>query len=259
MIGFLQVPLNKAEDITEYQELSTKYGVSVSRPVQADLINLRSLSRAEENCKKCIKKTGNCYKLSVCVKDDRIKCVRTLCNNVLVEEIISRAEVPLKFRKARFKDFRIDEFNFAAVDTAGDSIQKGKGFFVSGKAGCGKTMLCSIVINERAYMNKRSHFYTVTDLLDELRDFDNPLKRAEKLQSVKTCPCLVIDDLGAEFQTDWVASTLFSILDARYKKDLMTIINSNFTLDYLTERIKGYHGERIVRRIKELCTVTAIT
>lgn len=257
LLTFLRSPIND-NDVEEYTALSTKYNVSVDNPIYADLINLRACSRAESDCAKCIKKSGNCYKISLRVLDNRIKCVRTLCNNTLVDEIIRRADVPLKFRNVRISDWEINEYNFTATQVAFDSVHNNKGLFISGKAGCGKTMLCSIVINERAYMNKRSHFYTVTDLLDELRDFDNPLRRAEKLKSVQTCPCLVIDDLGAEYQTEWVASMLFSILDARYKKDLMTIINSNFSLDYLCDRIKGYHGERIVRRIKALCDVTSI-
>lgn len=261
-LNFLYKELNDEDDIAEYTMLSTKYNVSVDNPIYADLINLRSANSRNDKCVKC---TGNafrtnsaCYKTSIKVVDGRIKNFEELCSVVFADTIIARADVPLKFRKCRMTDWRIDEHNISATENMHAALKNAKGLFISGKAGCGKTMLCSILINERAYLNKPSHFYTVTDLLDELRDFDNPLRRAEKLKSVQTCPCLVIDDLGAEYQTEWVASMLFSILDARYKKDLMTVINSNFNLDYLCDRIKGYHGDRIVRRIKALCNVTSI-
>lgn len=258
LLNFLYQPLKSDDDLAEFKALTEKYDVNVIAPVQADLINLRSAFKADEKCKLCTGKSENCYRYGVNVVDGRIKTVRTLCIDTYASKLIRLADVPNKFINKRITDWITTDSNSAATNYAMNSISNGTGLFISGNAGCGKTMLCSIIINERAYKNKRSHFYTVTDLLDELRDFDNPLRRAEKMRLLQTTPCLVIDDLGAEYQTEWVASTLFSILDTRYKNDLMTVINSNFSLDYISTRIKGYHGERIVRRIRELCAVTEI-
>lgn len=259
LLSFLYQPITKSDELEEFETLSKKYDVNVIAPIQADLINLRSAFKADEKCKACTVKVENCYRYGVNVVDGRIKTVRTLCIDTYASKLIRLADVPLKFRNKRIADWTVTDSNMEASLNAFNAMTNGTGLFISGNAGCGKTMLSSIIINERAYLNKPSHFYTVTDLLEDLRDFDNPLRRAEKLRSVQTTPCLVIDDLGAEYQTEWVASTLFSILDARYKNELMTVINSNFSLDYISTRIKGYHGERIVRRIRELCAVTMIT
>lgn len=259
LLSFLYQPITKSDELEEFETLSKKYDVNVIAPIQADLVNLRCMAMKAEECKRCIDKSNDCYRLDVQVVDGRVKIARTLCIDTYASKLIRLADVPLKFRDKRTADWTVTSANSDATECAVNSIKNGTGLFISGNAGCGKTMLSSIIINERAYKNKASHFYTVTDLLEDLRDFDNPVRRAEKLRSVQTTPCLVIDDLGAEFQTEWVASTLFSILDARYKNELMTIINSNFSLDYISTRIKGYHGERIVRRIRELCAVTMIT
>lgn len=259
LLSFLYQSITKSDELEEFETLSKKYDVNVIAPIQADLINLRCMAMKAEECKRCIEKSNDCYRLDVQVVDGRVKIVRSLCIDTYASKLIRLADVPLKFRNTRLADWTTTDSNISATECAMDSIKSGTGLFISGSAGCGKTMLSSIIINERAYLNKRSHFYTVTDLLEDLRDFDNPVRRAEKLKSVQTTPCLVIDDLGAEFQTEWVASTLFSILDARYKNELMTIINSNFDLNVLAARIKGYHAERIIRRICELCVVTMIT
>lgn len=170
------------------------------------------------------------------------------------KRIIKSAQVPVKFCNCRIEDFQDHSSNGVISRHIESVIYNNVGIYIHGAPGTGKTMLSSIIINERAYDNRRSHFYTVTDLIADLQDFDNPLRRDEKLSKVQSTPCLVIDDLGAEHVTNWVSTTLFSILDTRYKDNLQTIINSNFPIDELCERYPGYHGERISRRIKAMCT-----
>lgn len=257
-LDFLYSPLNDAEMI-DFFTLASKFKVDVDNPCKADLINLNAANRSVADCAACDKtKSGACYKIGVAVIDGRIKTVKSLCKDEFAEKIIRNSDEPLKFRAVLSRDWKVTSANKQAAVFAAKSIREGNGLFICGAAGTGKTMLSCIIINERALMGKTALFYTVTDMLEDLKDFSNNLLRLEKMKKLQSCPCLVIDDLGAEYTSDWVSSTLFSILDARYKKDLMTVINSNFSLDKLASRYSDYHGERIVRRIKELCAVCSI-
>lgn len=223
-------------------------------PQYRDYVAFRCYLNQLEKCNHCDGTDIQCTSKQI-ARDvsGRIFFLACECPVRAAKRIIKAAQVPVQFRDCRFVDFYDKSADKIIDEKFYDVIYNGLGIYLHGAAGTGKTMLSSIIINERAYDNRRSHFYTVTDLIADLQDFGNPLRREEKLIKVQTCPCLVIDDIGAENVTNWVATTLFSILDTRYKDSLQTIINSNFTIDELCERYPGYHGERISRRIKAMC------
>ena len=226
----------------------------------ADMANLNACAASQVDCESCHNSTSRvkCFKYFPYLDGERIKCRKEICNKKYAYKLIDESGIPKKFADVRGRDYKVSTSNARALNAAYQAVKNDEGVFIYGKVGTGKTMLSSIIITERAMLGKSSCFYTVTDMLDELRDFDNPVARAGKLRKVKCCPCLVIDDLGAEYVSDWVSSTLFEILDARYKANLCTVINSNLAIGDIAKRYTGIHGDRIARRIKELCTLTDI-
>lgn len=229
-------------------------GFKIEEPSYGDWVKFRGYLEHIGKCATCNGADTTCSGKKLYLANDHIRIMSVDCPVRTSRKIIKAAQVPAKFRNARFKDFNFTEYRESFISTVADSIRNRQGLFLYGRAGCGKTLLSSIIINERAMDNRRSHFYTVTDLVDDLRDFENPQRRQEKLIKVQTTPCLVIDDLGAEFASQWAASTLFSILDVRYKDGLQTIVNSNFDLESVCGRYPDYHGERISRRLRAMCT-----
>lgn len=253
------------DDTDEFIELADAFNLDVSAveiPIRRDLLNLRDCSRNIADCKRCSGSNkpvaGQCYKLYPEVKNGRIIVNKTPCYKADAVKIINQSGIPVRYRKCRSTDFKVTDENQSAVDAAINCIDNNSGLFIYGSVRTGKTLLSSIIVTERANIGKHSYFCTITDMLDELRDFDDAIARRNKLTFLKNCPCLIIDDLGAEYQTDWVASTLFTILDSRYKAELQTIINSNFSLPDLAKQIKGYHGSRITRRIADMCQIVCI-
>lgn len=252
-------------DIEEFSQLAETLNLDctdIDVITYRDMQNLRVAVRSLNDCKRCNGSykpvAGQCYKYSISVVDGEIILNKTPCYRADAIRIINQSGIPIRYKNMRAGDFVVSEKNESAVDAAIESIDNNRGLFIYGSVRTGKTLLSSIVVNERAHLGKPSYFVTVTDMLDELREFDDAISRRNKLNYLKTCQCLIIDDLGAEYQTDWVASTLFSILDTRYKSQLQTIINSNFSLENLSTRIKGYHGSRITRRIRDMCDVVYI-
>ena len=64
---------------------------------------------------------------------------------------------------------------------------------------------------------------------------------------MKSVGLLVIDDMGAEYGTDWVVNKVDSIITHRYNELLPTIITTNLT----KEEMKGRYMERVYDRLKQ--------
>ena len=170
-------------------------------------------------------------------------------------ELIKSANIPKIFRNKRATDFKITSRNEIATQCM-KAIRNNSGFYIYGECGTGKTLLASIIQNERAQLLKSSMFICATDIFQELNPYNgNQDEAMNKRRIIKNTPCLIIDDLGAEKATDWTKQTLFDILNYRYNEELQTIITSNFSLEELKKRLSEYEGARIIRRIKEMCEV----
>lgn len=130
--------------------------------------------------------------------------------------------------------------------------KEGKGLFLTGTVGTGKTHLIAAIIDYIARLYKRKinrvMYFTSTGLLNEIRNSYNNNESEEFVHKVKNCSLLLIDDFGAEKTTDWVLETYFEIIDYRYSNLLPTIIATNLTDKEIKEKL----SERIMSRIYEV-------
>lgn len=125
--------------------------------------------------------------------------------------------------------------------------EDGRGLYLCGDVGTGKTHLAVAVMNELMRKQVPALFVTVPELLDNLRgaymvpgrDLD------EWMESVKNADLLVLDDLGAEKPTAWVQERIFVIVNHRYREALPTIFTSNIGPKELGAKL----GERTASRI----------
>lgn len=169
-------------------------------------------------------------------------------------DLIKSAKIPKIFSDVRAKDFKMSDKNEHSAKIAIKAITENNGLFIYGDCGTGKTMLSSVIANERAELFKPSLFIGAVDIFQELNPYSSDSKTAaNRKMLVKNSPCLIIDDLGAEKPSDWTKQTLFEIIDFRYRENLQTIITSNFSIDELKTRLSEYEGSRIIRRIKSIC------
>lgn len=148
-----------------------------------------------------------------------------------------------------FKEF-IDSY------TKGKS---GKGLYLSGSFGSGKTYLIAALFNELAKKNISSALVYYPELLRSLKSsFSSDYE--EKFDFIKTVPLLLLDDIGAENTTSWSRDEVLGpILQYRMEEGLPTFFTSNLTLNELetalsitnsgSDKVKA---KRIIERIKQL-------
>lgn len=71
----------------------------------------------------------------------------------------------------------------------------------------------------------------------------------DEIKSLLDAPLLMLDDLGAQKDSEWTAETLYTILDQRYAWMRPTIITSNLRPSEFGDRL----GDRLASRIREMC------
>jgi DNA replication protein DnaC len=141
----------------------------------------------------------------------------------------------------------------AFVDDLDTRLEEGRGLWLFGDTGTGKTTL-AMLISKAALENGRTvAIYSLPKLLARIRRTydsepggDSYLSFFERLTSVDL---LHIDDLGAEKRSDWVLEQLYALINERYETQRSVLITTNLPHPELEEQI----GPRTVSRLTEMC------
>lgn len=181
-------------------------------------------------------------------------------------KLFRQAAIPPHFAEITLDSFPSTAENMATLATVRDWAtgpgqgKPGRSLLLWGKYGRGKTGLA--VGAMRAAMTGAGVsglFLTTPSLLDRIRSTYGPGEKqgteAEVVEAVKQAPLLVLDDLGAERATDWVAEKLFTVINHRHDYQLRTIFTSNLS----PEQLALHLGERTVWRITEMSYVLELT
>jgi DNA replication protein DnaC len=163
------------------------------------------------------------------------------------------------------------------VRNVGARLDEGRGLWIVGDVGIGKTTLAMIVSKAALEGGRSVAIYSLPRLLNLIQDeigTDNSL--LELLDRLSSVDLLHIDDLGAQYTTPWRLEQLYSIVDARYQAGRAIVATTNLTPEALSEQLgrrllspsahasrgerlaKGDEaselvGRRIVSRLIEMC------
>ncbi|MDA1477570.1 primosomal protein DnaI [Bacillus changyiensis] len=140
---------------------------------------------------------------------------------------------------------------------------KGKGVYLHGKFGVGKTFMLAAIANELAANDHSSVLVYVPEFVRELKNAIHDQSLEVKLDMVKSTPVLMLDDIGAESMSSWVRDeVLGTILQHRMSLQLPTFFSSNFSPDDLKHHFTySQRGEkedvkaaRLMERVLYLAT-----
>jgi DNA replication protein DnaC len=130
------------------------------------------------------------------------------------------------------------------------NITRGRGLWLMGDVGTGKTTLAMLVSKAAIDAGRTTAIYSLPRLLAMIRGSietsDGIVGFLDRLSAIDL---LHIDDLGAEHTTDWVLEQLYSIINARYEDERTIVMTTNLKFEELLEQI----GERTVSRLVEMC------
>ncbi|WP_281527373.1 ATP-binding protein [Ruminococcus champanellensis] len=118
---------------------------------------------------------------------------------------------------------------------------------LSGNTGLGKTHLSLAIASEVMQKGYGVLYDSVINLLRrvEREHFGRGEAGADTLEILLTCDLLILDDLGAEFDSSFYVSTVYNIINTRLNCGLPTIISTNLT----HEQVQRRYEDRIVSRL----------
>lgn len=192
-----------------------------------------------------------------------------------IQRIIGQSGMGDRFLTRTFEGFVIDQGNQRAyatarrfVDTFEERRKDGKGLYLQGPMGTGKTHLAAAVANALMAMGVPVMLMTMQRILDCIKDtYDDGAEEStsDVLDQLRTATLLIIDDLGKEQPTGWAQSEIYRIVNDRYEHMRPTIVTTNYDDVALAKRLAGGRSadavtaEAIVSRLREMTAAVPMT
>lgn len=202
-----------------------------------------------------------------------------------VQRIVGDSGINARFLRRTFDTYQTTPENQRALkvckqyaDTFKDKLPRNNpdpgrnGLFITGPKGTGKTHLAVAIANQLMQEGIAVICMTMIDLLDRIkRTYEQSKKNGEELSegnllnTYKSAPLLIIDDMGKEPATEWAVSKIYAIINARYEAYMPTIITTNYTDSELVKRLTPKESgdpttaDATIDRLREMCAGIVMT
>ena len=118
-----------------------------------------------------------------------------------------------------------------------------------GTTGTGKTHVSTAIAKEIISQGFDVLYDSVQNIVNDFESdkFKSGFNRTEPVSDkYLECDLLIIDDLGAEFVTQFSVSALYNLINTRQNKGLSTIISTNLSASELAGKYEGRIYSRII-------------
>lgn len=180
-------------------------------------------------------------------------------------EAQERRRLVEKLRGTGFPDEQMRRWTFGADDGANPKAMdvarryvekfpemkaRHTGLLVYGDVGCGKSFMAACVANALIDRGVPALMTNFGRVINELQGtFDG---RQRYLDGLNAYDLLVIDDLGAERDTDWMWEQVMNVVDGRYRSGKPLLVTTNLTERDLAD-CPDIRKRRVYSRLKEMC------
>lgn len=193
----------------------------------------------------------------------RCSCMNDLLKRLGIEKLNSEANLP----ECDFEHFSLEYYRGKKDEDGNDCYNKMSQIFefckkyadsfslnsqsllMYGKTGVGKTHLSLSIAKAAAEKGFNAAYGSVVNLLSAIeREHFGKVPAEENMDTMSLltkAELLVIDDLGAEFSSQFYESALYNVINSRINLRLPTIISTNFSAAELQKK----YNERIISRI----------
>lgn len=204
------------------------------------------------------------------VKDNRLcTCFIEQLKKLAFEEAGKKS--PLRF--SSFEDFRLDYYDDTVnpeykcsprqrmrdilafcKEYAADFDENSENLLLCGETGLGKTHLSLAIAGEAIKAGYNVLYNSAQNFFNELEKehFSRTSNERGYEAMVLECDLLVIDDLGAEFSTQFTNAALYNIINTRINLSLPTIINTNLSFEELAEKYTRRISSRLIGEYTQL-------
>ena len=220
-------------------------------------------------CGKC--KTPRQCRITICGTERVVFC---LCKceiekDQAEKDELSRRDRNEKIRRLKsvgFPDADLLKWNFSADDGKNKRLsnitkryveefgQVKKGLILHGAVGVGKTFYAACIANalvEKGVSVLMTNFTRLTNQITATKD------KQAVIDGINEFDLLVIDDLAAERNTEFMSEIVFTIIDSRYRCGKPVIITTNLSADELINPTDT-NKQRIYSRLIEMCYLVEV-
>lgn len=219
---------------------------------------------------------GKCHTQKECVlprKDGTTRTVHCACECSVAQNAREAEEKRKRdrmqyldsMRRTGFPDAEMREWTFAKSDHTDhknenialkyvenfDAMRsQGTGLLLCGQVGTGKSFLAAAIANELINQGTpclMTNFSRIISRVSEKFGGDQ-----KYLDDLNRFDLLIIDDLGAERDTEFTWEKVMNVIDARYRAGLPIIITTNLGPRDFADR-GDIRRQRVFSRLKEMC------
>ena len=175
-----------------------------------------------------------------------------------------------RMRRLGFPDAEMERWTFAVDDHANERVssiarnyvehfdkmrKEGKGLLFYGPCGTGKSFTAACIANalvDKGYPCMMTKFSRLTNTLQGMYD-----GKQKYIDSLNDFSLLVIDDLAAERDTEYMGEIVYDIIDSRYRAGLPLIVTTNLTSQEL-KNPADIRKQRIYSRLFDMTIPVAV-